>query len=291
MTPFVRNILLAVGALALLTGVAIGVVWLRSGGGSPAATAEKAGPAILVASRAIQPGALIRPEDLTWRELGEGKPPAGAFVRGATSEAEIAGSLARRAYAAGEAISPQGILRPNERGFLAATLRPGYRAATISVDAPQSASGLVLPGDRVDVILVQQLDTKDQGRKSVGETVLRDSRVVAVGHALQPQAQGQSTQSADTAPRTLTLETLPTDAERLFVASELGKLEVALRPVAEPDGAVQTRPMWAGDVSQALSGRQVQAAGAPVPTPSAPRVRRAEALPPVVILRGSKSTQ
>lgn len=293
MTPFVRNILLAVGALALLTGVAIGVVWLRSGGHNPAATAEaeRNGPAILVAAKAIQPGTLLRPEDLTWREIGESKPPAGAFVRGTTSEAEIAGSLARRAFGPGEVINPQGILRPNERGFLAATLRPGYRAATIAVDAPQSASGLVLPGDRVDVVLVQQLQSRDEGRKSVGETVLRDARVVAVGHALQPQAQGQSTQSSDTTPRTLTLEALPTDAERLFVASQLGKLEVALRPVAEPDGApTESRPMWAGDVSQALSGRPVQAAGA-TPTPSAPRVRRAEALPPVVILRGSKSTQ
>ena len=301
MTPFVRNILRAVGALALLTGVAIGVVWLRSGSGTPAATAtaDKAGPAILVAAKAIQPGTLLRPEDLTWREIGDAKPPAGAFVRGATSEAEIAGSVARRSFAAGEVIAPQGILRPDERGFLAATLRPGYRAATIPIDAPQSASGLILPGDRVDVVLVQQLQTRDEGRKSVGETVLRDSRVVAVGHILQPaaQAQGQqaqSSQTADTAPRTLTLEALPTDAERLFVASQLGKLEVALRPVADqPDGAIiESRPVWAGDVSPALSGRAGPTASATATAVStAPKARRAQALPPVQILRGSKSTQ
>ncbi|MFC3069380.1 Flp pilus assembly protein CpaB [Phenylobacterium soli] len=297
MTPFVRNILLAVGALALLTGVAIGVVWLRSGGPqSGSVQAEKAGPAVLVAAKAIEPGTLLRPEDLTWREIGEAKAPAGAFVRGQTSETEIAGSVSRRAFAAGEVIAQAGILRPTERGFLAATLRPGYRAATISVDAPQTSSGLVLPGDRVDVILVQQLDGKDAGRKSVGETVLQDARVVAVGHAMQPaneQGPNGAQQTADTAPRTLTLEALPTDAERLFVASQLGKLEVALRPVAEPKIEVaDRRPVWAGDVSAALGRGAAPAPSAAAVTPKrAPQARRADAYPPVQILRGSKSTQ
>jgi pilus assembly protein CpaB len=300
MTPLVRNLLMAVGAVALLTGVSIGVVWLRNGAGASSiaqSQGEKPATSILVAGRTIEPGTLLRAEDFAWRDIGAAGPPAGALVKGRDSDAELVGALARKGFAQGELIAVTGVLKPTERGFLAATLRPGYRAVTIPIEAQQSASGLVLPGDRVDVILVQQFATRSGGRDSSGETILRDARVVAAGHVMEtaqktPAATAGSQEPAP--PRTLTLEALPNDAQRLFVAAQLGKLEVALRPVAEPNiVAAEARPVFSGDVSSALQPA-VSTTITSATTSSHKRsvhIRKAASLPPVEVLRGSKSTQ
>lgn len=303
MTPLLRNILFAVGAVALLTGVALGVVWLRSGSGSRAPAAAEAGVTVLVAAKPIPSGALLRADDMALRELPTAKAPAGAFV-GEAARTELIGAVATRDFAPGEVLNGGGLVRPNERGFLAATLSPGYRAVTIAIDTAQSASGLVLPGDRVDVILVQDFGDAAPRRRAVGETVLHGARVVAVGRAFNkaPEEDAKAKDTESASPRTLTLEVMPLDAERLYVANRLGKLELALRALASgeaaSDVAGQLPPapipvVWAGDVSAALGGAVGGASSAPAPSAApAPRpaaVRNTSAAGSVVILRGSRT--
>ena len=45
-------------------------------------------------------------------------------------------------------------------------------------------AGLALPGDFVDVILIQNFDKTEPGQRTSGETVLRDVRVLAVDQAM-----------------------------------------------------------------------------------------------------------
>lgn len=289
MTPLIRNLVLVIGVVALITGVVVGLLWLRGNGGAQAPAAARPGLAVLVTTRQVDGGTLLRGDDMTWRVIGAQSSPTGAFVRGTNSEIELVGALARRDLAAGEIITSTALLKSNERGFLAATLNPGFRAVTIAVDAPQIASGLVLPGDRVDVILVQTLDSSAPGRKSAGETVLRDARVVAVGRIMAAEGKAGSAAGPETSARTITLEMRPADAERLFVAGQLGKLELSLRAVG--DRAVASSVpivVWAGDVSNALG------AATPSAAPRSPAKRSASApqsgpSTEVQILRGSTS--
>jgi len=53
-------------------------------------------------------------------------------------------------------------------------LGPGMRAVTVGVDAVSGLSGLVWPGDRVDLFLTQMHDRADVpvARRVSGETVL-----------------------------------------------------------------------------------------------------------------------
>ena len=61
-------------------------------------------------------GALLRSEDVTWRDLGAGKPPAGAIVRSQARDLDIVGAATRRAFATGDVITPADLVRPSERG-------------------------------------------------------------------------------------------------------------------------------------------------------------------------------
>jgi pilus assembly protein CpaB len=156
------------------------------------------------------------------------------------------------------------------------------------VDAPQSASGLVLPGDYVDVLLTQNFgDGVTVAQRSVGETVLHNVRVVAVDQSLgaaKTQAPGQAAALGAEArlPKTITLELDERQAQILFVAMQLGKLQLAVRPLegsgpASADEARRAPPTWASDVSRAIKDMSV---GTPRVVSSGSTVESAVRRPP-----------
>lgn len=266
---FIRNLLLVIGALCLLGGVALSVVWFNQIGRETAETPAAARPAVLVAKHSIPAGTLLRPEDLGWQELGPNEIRVGQLARGQVSETEFVGAIARRAFAAGEALVSSDLVKPSERQFLAAVLKPGARAVSIAVDLPQSAAGLILPGDQVDVILTQSFaveSTADPARKSVAETVLHDVRVIAVDQSLSTAARPTATQrvpftTESRTPKTVTFEVTEQQAQRLYVAAQLGRLQLSVRPLQVPRGAPseskhEPAPTWASDVSPALNELQ-----------------------------------
>lgn len=300
---FMRNILLGLGVLAIVAGIIIAALLvLRPPGGSRYGPAGGGRTAILVAARPIPAGALLHEGDLVWREIVAKGPPAGSLVRGQVSESQYVGSVARRSFTAGELVSAAALVGPGDRRFLAAVLAPGRRAVTIAVDATQSASGLVLPGDRVDVILVQDQGASRTGvtppRLPVAEMLVGDVRVLAVDHAFdrsQTSAAVAQTKSSSDGPRTITLELTQRDAQRLFVALQLGKVQLSLRALVNDVGepAAIAGPVWGADVSPLrLAAGALNAAPAPPPAPRraaepaarGPVVRTA---PPIRILRGS----
>jgi pilus assembly protein CpaB len=125
---------------------------------------------------------------------------------------------------------------------------------------------LALPGDYVDVILTQTFgdNVTDIGRKTVGETVLRDVRVIAIDQSLNPQpniieAAPNAVSAEARVPKTVTLELFERQAETLLVAAQLGKFQLAVRPLeaagaARPEEKRTAKPVWASDVSLAVKG-------------------------------------
>ncbi|HWX50013.1 MAG TPA: Flp pilus assembly protein CpaB [Roseomonas sp.] len=234
----------------------------------PVAQAEAAPPSpvrirILVAARPLPAGSLLKEEDWAVREVPPGS-TSEAVLRDAPEErAELRGAMLRQYLDAGAPLSRDDVLRPRDRGFLAAVLRPGMRAISVGVDAVTGTSGLIWPGDQVDLILTQELDPAQAplGRRVVAETVLTDIRVIAVDQKLTQGASGD-TAARDIA-RTVTLEVSARQAERVAVAGRLGRLSVTVRAMEETAAADTTaRPaaVFSADVSSALS-RSEQAAG------------------------------
>lgn len=299
-----RNLLIALGALALIAGITLATVWFAR---APA-TAGAAGPVaipegILVAARALPSGTLLQPADIVWKNLAASAMPPGSIARSPTTENAYLGAVTRRDFAAAEPLADTALVKAGDRAFLAAVLAPGDRAVSIAVDAPQSVAGLVLPGDRVDVILTQSFgeNTNDPGHKSVGETVLRDIRVIAVDQWLlmvgKPAAREQRIgTTASLIPGTITLEVADLDAERLLVAVQLGKVQLVARSL---EGSVNASiaavrapaPTWAGDVSPALLAFRHPPQFANTPGQAAsPAIRAASgARSSMEVMRGSKT--
>lgn len=307
MTALLRRprALLTLMLLAVL--LAGGVQWALSArrvSAAPVAVAPARAAALtLVAVAApLTPGHLIRAGDLDELAWPVGPPPAGAIVGGSPQARALVGSVTRRALAAGELVLPSAVIRAGERGFLAAVIAPGHRAIAVAVEAATAAGGLILPGDRVDVILTQELrdDSVPLSQRVLAETILTDARILStdqtLGTATETTAEAATVGNRPVVPATVTLEVTPAEAERVTVGSTLGKLHLTLRAVAaEAPPATMPTPTWALTVSPALAAVRHQPTGlsaAPQPTPPVPQAappatRSADSRDAVRIYRGS----
>jgi pilus assembly protein CpaB len=264
---------LVVAALILATAVALGMIayqiaspprlTLHMGASEPAPGVLA--QTYLAAARALPPGTLIRASDIAIGSAAIDHVPAGAIPDSADARAAITGALVTQYMEAGAPLMEADILRLRDRGFLAAVLAPGTRAVSIGVDAVTGVSGLIWPGDRVDVILTQELDkaVAPLSRRVLSETVLRDIRVIAIDQEIV-QGTSSGATSAGHQTRTVTLQVAPDQAEKLSVADRLGHLSLSIRSITNATTDPSTPPTVFGeDVSPALS-RTNQPAGARV---------------------------
>ena len=216
---------------------------------------------MLVAARPLSIGSLLKDDDFREQEVATDQVPEGAFTRGAESRAELRGALLRRFVDPNQPVIATDVLRPRDRGFLAAVLRPGTRAISIGVDVVTGASGLIWPGDEVDLILTQNLQgqgEQQQGRRVVGETILSAVRVIAVDQQISHTAESSA---ARVVARTVTLEVTSEQAERVAVAMQLGRISLVVRAIEGVPEASGPRPslVFGSDVSSALTGPQAPA--------------------------------
>src|ERR1043166_4088686 len=119
---------------------------------------------ILVAKSDIGLGQPVKPDDLQWQTW-----PAAAggnlINRGSRAEAikEIAGSIARAPFIAGEPIREQKLVKANGSGFMAAILPTGMRAISTEISPETGAGRFLLPNGRRDANLTTREKNPDKG--------------------------------------------------------------------------------------------------------------------------------
>lgn len=274
-----RKILLLVVAL-MIAGLT--VILTRSNGSAPGT--KTPGPdvvqnEILVATRDMPSGTLIKETDLKWEKWSAEKVPEGYITRGKPEKAEektgdkaeYEGAVVRYGIKAGEPIMEGRIVKAHEQGFMAAVLEPGMRAVSVFITPAGGVAGFVFPGDHVDVILSHEVKvmTNREGssrretaeQHKVSETILEDVKVLALDQRTDDQAKKPEVA------RTATLQVTPKQAERLALVPEMGVLSLALRSLAHPapeadgtakiseDGPKMARKTttWDSDVSGAIT--------------------------------------
>jgi pilus assembly protein CpaB len=247
-----RNILLLSFALVAALGTALlARGWMNSQRPVATATASKPVPVeasqyVLVAKTALPVGRFLKPEDLRWQAWPDGQVPASYMVKGKRQPEELTGAVVRSGIAADEPITDARVVKPGERGFMAAVLEPGFRAVSVSVTATSGIAGFVFPGDHVDLLVTHSIPNDEPGgrKKALAtETVLRDVRVVAIDQKTDDQ------NSTPSVARTVTFEVTPKQAEMVNVARRLGELTLSLRSLGreELQGSLVTAELEEGD--------------------------------------------
>ena len=189
---------------------------------------------VLAAARDLPVGTLLGEDDVTELGIEEELVRRGHIAVGSLGEALVPyGHVVREALAQGSPLTRQALVGPRQRGFLAAVLKPGMRAMTIRLGAGTRHSGLVDPGDRVDVVLTAE--SRSGGLHNVlSRTILEDVRVLAVdrsiGSAAAPGESGEEVERTEIV--TATLEVLPEQTGLLALGEFEGELALAVRPLA-----------------------------------------------------------
>ncbi len=227
-----RSILLVVSAVILIIGtVFLARSWLESQRVQVAAAPapeKPRGKQVLIATKPLPVGIFLKEGDLQWLTWPDDSLPEAYLVKDVAKKEDLFGTVVRKSFSAGQPITMDRLIRPGERGFLAAVLQAGYRAISIPIGAASGIAGLIFPGDRVDIILTHAVSDEgsDKVKPRASETVLKNVRVLALDQKVSDQ-EGQPRLA-----KTATLEVLPKQAEILAVSRELGSLSLSLRSLA-----------------------------------------------------------
>lgn len=193
----------------------------------------------LVAAHPLPRGTLARDDDFTVRSVQSSDAvPAGALLDTADVKIGLRGALVRNFLDTGTPVTSKDILRPRERGFLASVLAPDSRAISINVDAASGVSGLIWPGDYVDVVLTQESTTQAENKNpdhqhgTLSETVVQNVRIVAIDQDIV-QAGPAGNAAAGKVARTVSLQLAPEQVKKVTVAGQLGKLTLAVRSAVD----------------------------------------------------------
>ncbi len=252
----VKKIVMILAAVLVALGAAFAVNRIVSGSSTPqaraAAAPEALGPKIIIATRPLPAGTIINPESLRFQAWPAGLvKPEQYYVEGSSDIASLNGSVVRVAMTAGAPVTRGSLVNPGDRGFLAAALAPGMRAVTVPMSNDQGVSGFVFPGDRVDLLLTQQVEGADGSKLNATETIMRNLRVLAVDQRTQPaQTEGNATPMVFA---TVTIEATPRIAEAIAVSRTLGTLSLALRSIADTQGDLE-QAIASGNVNVGANG-------------------------------------
>lgn len=196
---------------------------------------------ILVAKRGLPVGTFLKLAQFEWRPFPEDGVAETYIRREGFEDTILEGAVLRAGLTAGDPLTAGRLVRPGERGFLAAVLKPGMRAVSVPINATTGISGFVFPGDGVDLLLTHKVKIGGTHRRAT-ETLLHDIRVLAVDQRTNDQ-EGEPTLA-----KTATLEVKPKQAEVIAVAMEMGRLSLALRALAQyPDAPATATPFEVAD--------------------------------------------
>src|SRR6478672_615288 len=156
----------------------------------------------------------------------------------------------------GEAVLRSKVTGPGQRASLASLLDDGKRAVTVSVDDVRGVAGFVLPGDFVDIVVIA--DDGSPKRQSYSDILLEHVKVLAIDQVAS-EGEGQPTVA-----KAVTVEVTKEQAQKILLATNIGKLSLILARPVEPNPDPNRR------VSEKDIGRTSPEPVRPPPAPPPP---------------------
>jgi len=259
-----RGLILLGLFLGLVSAVLVVVYLSQSGEGGGGAVSGEGVTPVIVASQDIAAGTRIVEGMVETKDIAVNAVLAGAF-----QDTEIViGQVARVPFVAGEQVIPTKVTATGaaiadvENPPLAYVIPEGKRAVAVQVSNVIGASGLIRPGDYVDVILTVQVEadsgdgvtsgSKDQVAQTILQNVLvlsvdQDVTRTVVSEGDEAPVVGEGTEVNSEA-TTVTLAVSPAHGEVLTVAEACATPRLALALRAFGDSTpVASRSVWAED--------------------------------------------
>src|SRR3990170_7983452 len=261
--------LILLGLFLGLVSAALVVVYLSkaddSGGGN---VSGGAATPVVVASQGVPAGTRVTEDMVTLKSISSEAILPDVFLK----TKDVVGQVTRVPLVAGEQVIPSKVTPTGfeianvENPALAYVVPEGMRGVSVEVSSVIGASGLIRPGDYVDVILSIQAagegstDAGSATRDQIARTILQNLLVLSIDQSVAspatgdpgappPAEDGQSNADAST----VTLAVSPVHGEVLTVAETCGKnfggrLALALRGFGD-SGLVDSRAQWSEDGS------------------------------------------
>jgi pilus assembly protein CpaB len=231
-------LLLIAGVCGLVASIGISQVLERGkDGGDEVPMGE-----LFVAMTDIDIGAKLDATNVKLDKWPKDRVPEGAIAK----LEDLEGKFPRVRLYAGEPILTAKLMDSNNGDDNSAKIPDGYRVVSVKVTMDEVVSGLVKPGDRVDVIFFARKGNEIS--KTIAQTILRDVRVFAINSETERavDANGESIVA-----KTCSLLVKPAQVESVMLATELGKLRLSLRRPNDTDLDISNEGT---DIEELLTG-------------------------------------
>jgi len=197
----------------------------------------------VVAAKSLETGTVLTPDDVKLIPWPARNPVPGGFVaiEGVVNRGLIS-SVVENEPLTETKLAPLGA-----GGGLPPSIPAGMRAVSVKVDEVVGVAGFVVPGTKVDVLV-----TIGREKESISRVVLSNVQVLTAGTKFDQE----NAKAGKPIPSTVvTLLVIPSDAEKIALASQEGKIMLALR------NPMDVQP------SQTSGIRTAALIGEPSPTP------------------------
>lgn len=278
------SIIMLIAAVALgLIAVLLSRTMLNSGGGASVGSNRGAVRTVptVVAAADIGFGEKLTPDKLKVVDWPADTLPQGTFQR-VDELITGQGRAAMRPITANEILTAKSLSEGANRLSTAQLLNPQMRAVSVPVNDVTGVSGLIFPGDRVDVFFSRQ----PEEAMAYSELLAQGARVLAVGVDMNVgKDKPELVKSA-------TIEVTPLQAQKITLANTVGAVNLAVRHFSD-ESRVRLQTVQVTDLNDGTITRLIRKpsanSGAPAAAPAGP----GNAGPPrptgptVVVMRGT----
>jgi pilus assembly protein CpaB len=210
-------LLLALGCgLVASIGISQIIEQNKQGGGAAAETQP-----ILVAMKPIAGQEQLKAENVKLEEWPKHLIPKGAL----TKIEDVEGRRVKFSLVPGDPVLENKLVGDEDRRATV-DVPPGFRLVAVHADAVSAVGNLIKPGDRVDVLVYLKANNFQGGQMAGATTILQDIKVFAVNDQWRPsEEKGNDAVSV----KNVALLVTPEQAEKVTLATELGKVKLVLR--------------------------------------------------------------
>lgn len=207
-------LLVAVVFASLASYMALG--WLKRQAAVPVIKEKTS--LVVVAATKVGPASPLNAAQLKTEVWHQEHPPQGSFG----NIHEVLGRVTATSLSPGELVTENKLTPRGTVPGITALLSPDKRAMTVKVDEASGVAGFLVPGDRVDVLVI--IDKGNYDKNPISKILLQDLKVLGTGQKMESRPNDKP----QVVP-TVTLEISPAEGERLALAAQEGRISLVLR--------------------------------------------------------------